>query len=367
MGRGDDLSKERPAGIRLRRFIFVLSVIAVVILGLAFAGAITIMVHATWMLPKATTRWNAKNIAKIKTPGDSFTFAVMGDNKNSNRTFNLVKKSIQSQKDLLFTIDMGDLVFDGERVKYRLFQNQVLGMKAPFITAVGNHDVAADGLKNYQSIFGPRYYAFNAGDNYFIVLDDSDSKSVDPAQMRWFESELKKGQSYKRRFVFLHVPPFRGLRNPQMPMQEFLSDRKNADAIRHLCVEYGVNYVFGSHMHTFDYDLWPYDVHVVITGGGGAELWDVDRYRDMHHYIKVSVKPDRINFEVVPIFNKWAKFFYMYVDEPYTYTYSYVADNFAWLIACLAVALGGAVAVMLLIRRSIRRRREAGATPDRSG
>ena len=161
------------------------------------------------------------------------------------------------------------------------------------------------------------------------------------------------------------MPPFRGLRNPQMPMQEFLSDRKNADAIKHLCVEYGVNYVFGSHMHTFDYDLWPYDVHVVITGGGGAELWDVDRYRDMHHYIKVSVKPDRINFEVVPIFSKWAKFFYMYVDEPYTYTYSYVADNFAWLIVCLGLALGGAVAVMLLIRRGIRSRRDAGATPGR--
>ena len=86
----------------------------------------------------------------------------------------------------------------------------------------------------------------------------------------------------------------------------------------------------------------------------------------MHHYIKVIVKPDYVTFDVVPIFSKWAKFFYMYVDEPYTYTYSYVANNFAWLIACLAVALGGAVAGMLLIRRSIRRRREAGATPDRS-
>ena len=352
------MSKERPAGSRLRSLFLTLSLIATIVMAVAFVGAVAIKIHSAWILPEARTGWNAKNVAKINKPGESFSFAVMGDNKSSNRTFNLVKHSIQGQKDLLFTIDMGDLVFDGEPVKYRLFQNQVLGMKAPFITAVGNHDIEADGMKNYETMFGPRYYSFTAGDNYFIVLDDSDCKSVDPAQMKWFEKELQKSQSYGRRFVFLHVPPFRGLRNPTMPMEEFLSDRKNADAIRHLCVQYTVNYVFGSHMHTFDYDLWPYDVHVVITGGGGAELWDVDRYRDMHHYIKVTVTPDRIDFEVIPIFSRWAKFFYMYVDEPWTYTYAYVTNNFAWLIACLGVALAGAVVLTVWLRKRLRGGRE---------
>lgn len=249
------MSEEKPSRGGWKRLVFTLSLIGTIVLGVAFVGAVAIKIHSAWMLPKATSNWNAKEVARIKTPGDSFSFAVMGDNKSSNRTFNLLKSSLRSQKDLLFTIDIGDLVFDGEPVKYRLFTNQILGMKAPFITAVGNHDLEADGLTGYQKMLGPPYYAFTAGDNQFIVLDDADGKSVDAAQMRWFERELQKGQSNKRRFVFMHIPPFRGLRNMKMPMKEFLSDRKNADRIKDLCIQYGVNYVFGSHMHTFDYDL----------------------------------------------------------------------------------------------------------------
>jgi hypothetical protein len=297
-----------------------------------------VKVHAAWLLPGAPSGWNSKQMAKIPEPGDKFSFAVLGDNKNSIKTFDILKKSLD-REDVLFSIDVGDLAFDGEEVKFRLFANQVLGLKAPMLTALGNHDIEAGGLANYERIFGPRYYSFAVGDSYFIVLDDSDGRSVDPHQMRWFESELKKGNDYDHRFVFLHIPPFRGLRNMSMPMREFLSDRKNADEIKHLCVEYAVDYVFGSHMHTFDYDLWPWASHYVITGGGGAELWDVDRFRDMHHYLKITVSRDGVTCDLKPVVSRGSKYIYMYLEEPWVYTYAYIANNYRWLIVVLGSAL----------------------------
>ena len=82
----------------------------------------------------------------------------------------------------------------------------------------------------------------------------------------------------------------------------------------------------------------------------------------MHHYIKVIVSPDRIDFQVIPIYSKWATFFYMYVDEPWTYTYAYVSNNFAWLIACLGVGLAGFVVLIVWLRKRMKGRPEAEVT-----
>ena len=331
-----------------------LSAALFIVLALAVIFTSAIKIHATWLLPGAPTGWNRKQVSKIPSPGEKYSFAVLGDNKNSIKTFDILKESLD-REDILFSMDVGDLVFDGEEVKYRLFVNQILGLKAPMLTALGNHDVEAGGLENYERVFGQRYYSFTLGDSYFIVLDDADGKAVDDTQMRWFEKELRKGEKYRHRFVFMHVPPFRGLRNMLMPMEEFLADRKDADEMKRLCVRYVVDFVFGSHMHTFDYDLWPWGVNYVITGGGGAELWDVDRYRDMHHYIKVTVSKDRVNFDVKPVTSRWAKFVYMYLEEPWVYTYAYVANNYTWLILVLGAALILAGGTFLILRRKRKR------------
>ena len=322
-----------------------------------------IKVHSAWLLPRAPRDRNNSQLAHIKASapgGDSYSFAVFGDNKNSIWTFDKLRDSID-RNNPLFAMDIGDLVFDGEVIKYRLFLNQVAKMKVPLLCALGNHDIEAGGLANYQKIFGPRYYAFSVADSYFVVLDDSDGKSVDPEQMRWFERELRKGEDYKHTFVFLHVPPYRGARNPNMPMREFLSDRKNAEEIKHLCIQYGVSYVFGSHMHTYDTDHWPFSVGYAITGGGGAELWDVDKYRDMHHYLLVKVAGNKVSYVVKPIISRGSTFFYMYLDEPWTYIYAYTSNNFRLVAGCLFAALAVVLAALIVLIRSKRPERTGAA------
>ena len=55
--------------------------------------------------------------------------------------------------------------------------NQIQALNKPLLTAIGNHELMDEGRGNYYDMFGRFYYSFTVGENYFIVLDDADSKN----------------------------------------------------------------------------------------------------------------------------------------------------------------------------------------------
>jgi hypothetical protein len=58
---------------------------------------------------------NKKEISRIKVHDpDSFTFALLGDNKGNHSFFELLLHDIAQDKEIAFAIDDGDLVSDGE-------------------------------------------------------------------------------------------------------------------------------------------------------------------------------------------------------------------------------------------------------------
>lgn len=287
-------------------------------------------VHATWLLAKAPGQWNQKQLAKIDRSKTDFKFAVFADTHDSSMAFGRLRQEVE-KGDYLFALDVGDMAIDAGMIKSRYFINQVSTMKTPVLTAVGNHDIAAGGHATYKKVYGAPYYSFTVGQCMFIVLDDADGKSIDEKQMAWFKDQLKESRKYPNSFVFMHVPPFRGRRDLNLPMQQFLSDRQNAEQIKQLCIDNRVNIFFCGHCHTFDYDIWPNDVHFVMTGGGGGRLWDVEQYRGMYHYIKVTVNGDHGSFELEPINQKRLHFTYQYIEEPWVYIYSYIGTHYWWL------------------------------------
>ena len=153
------------------------------------------------ILPVGKGNWNEKQIQRIESlPVPSqFCFAVMGDNKNGFRTFHRIIKDID-KKLPLFAIDVGDLVFDGEKEKYRIFYNEIRKSRTPFLTGVGNHDIREGGRANYFDIFGNFYYSFSYGNSLFVILDDANEEYIDNQQMQFLEAELKK--DFKQKFVF---------------------------------------------------------------------------------------------------------------------------------------------------------------------
>ncbi len=266
------------------------------------------VIGSDYCFPSGMGNHNQMQIDKIHSlpPSDHFNFAVMGDNKNSFKTFDQILKDLDTQ-DYTFAIDVGDLVFDGEKVKYQIFYHMIEKVKTPFLVAIGNHDIREGGAKNYLEIFGKFYYSFDYGNSLFIILDDANEERIDAVQMGWLEEQLQK--KYQHKFVFLHVPPF----DPRPKITHSLSDKQNAKDFMNLMEKYKPDIVFASHIHAY-FDEVRNGINYVITGGAGSELWGKDPEHYFNHYIKVEIAGDKVTKEVVkfpsPDFNWVDRFFY---------------------------------------------------------
>jgi len=257
-------------------------------------------------LPVGTGNWNEKQIKKIGSTetSDEFCFAVMGDNKNGFHTFNQILEDVENRSPL-FAIDVGDIVYDGEKEKYRIFYDIINGLKVPFLVVIGNHELIDGGRDDYFKIFGDFYYSFNYSNSLFIVLDDANEEYIKPEQIEFLESELKKDFAHK--FVFLHVPPFDPRRyvldtqeivRKDMKAEHALSDKENAKQFMDLVNKYDVTTVFTSHIHGYFNESYG-NTSYIITGGAGGEIRPSDPEHYFYHYINVCVNGKNVDYEVI--------------------------------------------------------------------
>jgi hypothetical protein len=301
----------------------------------------------------------------------------------------LEKKINETRKSkILFAVANGDLTISGNEVQYRMFFEQVRKLKVPLVTTPGNHDARASASDVYRQIFGPRYYAFPVGVDYFIMLDDADQVRIGPAQMKWFEEELKKSEKYRYCNVFMHVPAFKGHRDQvdkgvTIPWTRYLKDRKNALAFRKLCEKYDVNFVIGSHLHTFDFDVWDMSgshvadndtmarneddglVWTIISGGAGAQLWKTYDWRAHYHYFVGKINGEfpvydspgethtGIQFDKIQIVSRHGEQRY-FLEKVYVYAFTDIVNNYLWLMMFWVPVLA------LLIYALVRKKRHRG-------
>jgi len=264
----------------------------------------------------------------------NFSFAVFGDNKNSARTFeNLISKL--NDDNILFAIDDGDLVYDGENEKFRFFLNQVKDLNKPLLTVFGNHEAREKGRAEYYDLFGLFYYSFNVGNNYFIILDDSNEKDLNDEQLAWLKNELKISQSYKNRFVFMHVPLY-DPRKGEYKKGHSLDDLSFAKDLNNLFDENNVTLLFVSHIHGYYNGTWgrtPY----IITGGGGAELAGSDSKHYFYHYIRVNIDNNSMKYDVIKLKSPDFELFDRWTHDAWIYIYAFLSIHFIDTLLVLAL------------------------------
>ncbi len=247
--------------------------------------------------------WLAKNLKQIKiTDTENYSFAVFGDNKNSHLTFPRLLRKISKDHEIKFAMDIGDLVFDGEMEKYRYFFKQVKkNLTIPLLTAIGNHELREKGRGLYYELFGPFYYSFHIGKDYFIVLDDANEKGLDLWQLNWLKKQLKEATSYRHKFVFMHVPLF-DPRDSKFPTPFFhhCLPKKNAEKLLKIFEKYKITHIFACHIHAYYNGKWG-SIPYTITGGAGAELIGDNPAHDFYHYLKVTIKGNKVKIEVIKI------------------------------------------------------------------
>jgi 3',5'-cyclic AMP phosphodiesterase CpdA len=245
--------------------------------------------------PVSINNRNQREISRI-TVGDpnDYSFVVMGDNKGNRSVFEPLLRDIARNKDVAFALDDGDLVDGGTVSHYRRFLDQVQkNLSIPVLVAIGNHDLNYGSNNNYQKIFGPTYYSFQVGQGYFIVLDAITEAGFDKTERVWLEKELRKGQSAKVRFVFMHVPivdPRGGAYHKSLP------DKDQKDLLD-LFRRYKVTHLFTSHLHGYFSGVQA-GVPYTITGGAGGSLQGKDPEHFFYHYVTVHVRHGKADVTV---------------------------------------------------------------------
>ena len=314
-----------------------------VVLILVLASGIKI--HSILTTPNVSD-WNYHQLQRIDKSKTNFSFAVFGDNKNSAKTFeNLIAKL--NKEDILFAIDDGDLVYDGENEKFRFFLNQIKNLNKPLLTVFGNHEAREKGRAVYYDLFGSFYYSFNIGNSYFIILDDANEKNLNDEQFAWLKNELKISQKYKHRFVFMHVPLY-DPRKGDYKQGHSLEDLEFAKKLNNLFDENNVTMLFLSHIHGYYKGIWdktPY----IITGGGGAELAGSDPKHYFYHYIKINVNDSDVEYNVVKLKSPDFELIDRYLHDAWIYIYAFFAIHF--IDAILIIISAYLSAYVIFIRR----------------
>ncbi len=234
-----------------------------------------------------------------------FRFVVYGDNRTYPDTHAaVVQNIIAADPDIV--INVGDVVTHGEI--YSEWSDEFftpaydLMVDTPLYVAIGNHEDNAHWFYDFYSFPPPEnYYSFDYGNSHFIILDTNANYSPGSDQYEWLKIDLESSESQEAEnvFAFFHHPPYSS--------GDHESNLKAREAFHPLFRDYGVDVVFTGHVHNYERTYPIDDVIYIVTGGGGAGLYDIGRnswtaYTEKsHHHCIVSVEGEEIAFEMIRI------------------------------------------------------------------
>lgn len=210
----------------------------------------------------------------------TFDFIVYGDTRTRHDMHRRVIDAIVKRDAPDFVLHTGDLVQDGlDTAQWPVFFDieRALLRQTAFFPCLGNHE---RNNRQYYEFFDVQtpYYSFDWGTAHFTVLNsDMGNAAKTPEardafwaeQRRWVEQDLEKSQKADFRFVMAHHPPLtavgsRQAGNPHMAALMPLFDKMKVAA------------VFAGHDHNYQHHS-KNGVTYIVTGGGGAPLYPVDK------------------------------------------------------------------------------------------
>ncbi|MGB9596188.1 MAG: purple acid phosphatase family protein, partial [Candidatus Poribacteria bacterium] len=243
----------------------------------------------------------------------TFRLAVYGDSRSNITNHSKVAKLIlDSNPDLI--INTGDLVTNGD--VYEQWKNEFFMPlrdvidHIPIYTCIGNHERNSPNYYNYLSLpNNESYYSFDYANAHFICLNTiSELYDESSPQYKWLIDDLEKNKDGKWIIVFFHSPLFRAHRTRGIEPQRYVWQP--------IFDKYGVDIVLNGHDHNYT-RIYPVGylsdkpkkgVQHIITGGGGAPLYDIAEGRSyvqasnkVHHSITMDFDGDNMTAVVKDI------------------------------------------------------------------
>lgn len=240
-----------------------------------------------------------------------FTFLVYGDVRTRDEVHAQVIARAQ-QADPDFVIHTGDLVADGTDTALwpNFFRIEApLLSKTAFYPSLGNHE--KNDPQYYEFLNAKSgYYSFNWGNAHFSIINTDirnaaagteEQERYWKEQVAWLEQDLIRSQNADFRFVAGHHPPFTAVSSRQ-------GDNAHIIALVPMMEKYKVTAMLNGHDHNYQrYEKK--DVQYIVTGGGGAPLYNVDmppayitkRVEKIENFVRIRIDGKRATGETIAI------------------------------------------------------------------
>ncbi len=238
-------------------------------------------------------------------------FLVYGDNRTRHDIHRGVVARMAEETDARFLVHTGDFVEVGGRPadwrRYFDIAAPLLRL-APIYPTLGNHELYGPGGRlRYQRYFAPAsrvaWQAWTHGPVRLISMDSNDDLEPEGPQLQWLRAQLERARddtSVRFVILFVHHGPLSSGRHGDHPIMARLGLAGELAAA-------GVDLVLAGHDHM--YERGEADgLKYVVTGGGGAPLYDVNRRRSgqlsfqvRHHYLRMAVDGERLFLAAVDL------------------------------------------------------------------
>ena len=208
---------------------------------------------------------------------ESFTFVAYGDTRSNREAHVSVLRAIERENPKL-VINTGDLVGKNTDTLWDYYFEDIcaktgVGQNIPVYSSPGNHE---KGAMYYENVLmphnnpanSPAYYSFDYGNVHFISLNSEIPYDSSSNQFRWLLDDMQSESARKATFkiAYWHRPPYSS--GPHG------SDMKTRSVLCPVMEANSVDIVFSGHDHAYERTKAINGTTYVVTGGGGAPLYE---------------------------------------------------------------------------------------------
>jgi hypothetical protein len=240
-------------------------------------------------------------------PGTPFTFVVYGDTRTRHDVHTrAVSRVIEARP--AFVLHMGDLVANGliaaDWDRFFEIEKELLRI-VPFFPTLGNHERNAPFYYRMFSMPGGDgdRYSFDWSDAHFATINTNELGTTPEAraaylqaQVDWLKEDLRRNKKLLT-FVYFHHPLYTAVE------KRTASAARLREKIEPALIEGGVTAVLAGHDHNYQHHLAS-GIHHIVSGGGGAPLYDVTpipeltiKAQKIDNYIRIRVEGGKAMFE----------------------------------------------------------------------
>jgi 3',5'-cyclic AMP phosphodiesterase CpdA len=232
----------------------------------------------------------------------NFSFVVFGDNRTRHDVYRQVSAAIAAAKPT-FVVHTGDQVAAGsDFTLWPIFFDisREWMRQTVYLPALGNHE---QNSPYWYQLYGRNngYYSQDWGPIHWVILDSDAPGGAEASwkeQTAFLEQDLAAHKSARFRFVVFHHPPYTAVARRQEGAARI------AERLVPLFRKHKVQGVFCGHDHNYQRHVED-GIQYVVTGGGGAPLYDVDgpipgktvKAEKVENFVYAEAKGSVIRFE----------------------------------------------------------------------